>query len=85
MLKTKYENEAVTLLRSNSVAILSTVSKRYKDFPFGSFITYVTDQNRSIYIYASDIAEHTKNILNNPKSCLTIFNITKEINLYRVY
>ncbi|MAI06502.1 MAG: hypothetical protein CBC47_05180 [Alphaproteobacteria bacterium TMED87] len=78
MQKTQYEHEAVTLLRSHNVAILSTISKRYEDFPFGSLITYVTDQNRSIYIYASDIAEHTKNILNNPKSCLTIFNITKE-------
>jgi len=78
MKKIKYENEAVTLMRSNSIAILSTLSKKHDEFPFGSFITYVTDQNRSIYIYASNIAEHTKNILNNPKSCLTIFNITDE-------
>ena len=78
MLKSKYENEAVNLMRSNNIAILSTLSKKFEEFPFGSFITYVTDQNRSFYIYASDIAEHTKNILNNPKSCLTIFNITKE-------
>ncbi len=71
----KYENEAVILMRSNNVAVLSTLSKNYDNFPFGSFITYVTGQDRSIYIYASDIAEHTKNILKNSKSCLTIFKI----------
>ena len=59
MLKSKYENEAVNLMRSNNIAILSTLSKKFEEFPFGSFITYVTDQNRSFYIYASDIAEHT--------------------------
>ena len=71
----KYENEAVTLMRSNNVAVLSTFSKKYDDFPFGSFTTYITGQDRSIYIYASNIAEHTKNILKNSKSCITIFKI----------
>ena len=71
----KYENEAVTLMRSNNVAVLSTLSKKYDNFPFGSLITYITGQDRSIYIYASDIAEHTKNIHKNSKSCLTIFKI----------
>ena len=71
----KYENEAVTLMRSNNVAVLSTLSKKYNNFPFGSLITYITGQDRSIYIYASDIAEHTKNIHKNSKSCLTIFKI----------
>ena len=71
----KYESEAVTLMRANNVAVLSTLSKKYNNFPFGSFITYVTGQDRSIYIYASDIAEHTKNIIKNSKSCLTIFKL----------
>jgi len=71
----KYENEAVTLMRSNNVAVLSTLSKKFDDFPFGSFTTYITGQDRSIYIYASNIAEHTKNILKNSKSCITIFKI----------
>ena len=71
----KYESEAVKLMRANNVAVLSTLSKKYNNFPFGSFITYVTGQDRSIYIYASDIAEHTKNIIKNSKSCLTIFKL----------
>ena len=75
MFKKKFENDAVNLMRSQNVAVLSTLSKKYDDFPFGSFITYITGLDRSIYIYASDIAEHTKNILKNSKSCLTIFKI----------
>ena len=71
----KYESDAVKLMRANNVAVLSTLSKKYNNFPFGSFITYVTGQDRSIYIYASDIAEHTKNIIKNSKSCLTIFKL----------
>ena len=46
----KYENEAVTLMRSNNVAVLSTLSKKYDDFPFGSFTTCITGQDRSIYL-----------------------------------
>ncbi len=74
----KYENDAISLLRGSNMAILSTLSKKFDEFPFGSFITYVTDQNRSIFIYASDLAEHTKNILNNSKACVTVFNTNKE-------
>ena len=78
MSKFKYENDAVGLLRSSNIAILSTVSKKYQNYPFGSFITYVSGQNRSLYVYASDLAEHTKNFTSDPKSCLTIFNITSQ-------
>ena len=76
--KIKYENDAISLLRGSNMAILSTLSKKFEEFPFGSFITYITDQNRSVYIYASDLAEHTKNIHNNSKSCITIFNTNKD-------
>ena len=46
----KYENDAISLLRGSNMAILSTLSKKFDEFPFGSFITYVTDQNTSIFI-----------------------------------
>ena len=58
----KYDLQAAELFRSSNEAILSTVSKKFDGFPFGSYITYVTGRNRSIYLYASDIAEHTKNL-----------------------
>ena len=68
----KYDLQAAELFRSSNEAILSTVSKKFEGFPFGSYITYVTGRNRSIYLYASDIAEHTKNLKNNPKACITV-------------
>ena len=60
-----YEANAVNLFRTSSAAILSTVSKKHDGYPFGSFITYVSSRNRNIFLYASDIAEHTKNLKNN--------------------
>ena len=48
--------------------------KKYDDFPFGSFTTYITGQDRSIYIYASNIAEHTKIFL-KIQNRITIFKI----------
>ena len=68
----KFDLQAVHLFRSSDEAILSTISKKYDGYPFGSFVTYVTGVNREIYIYTSKIAQHTINIKNNPKSCLTI-------------
>ena len=68
----KYDLQAAELFRSSNEAILSTVSKKFDGFPFGSYITYVTGRNRSIYLYASDIAEHTKNLKNNSKACITV-------------
>ena len=68
----KYDLQAAELFRSSNEAILSTVSKKFDGFPFGSYVTYVTGRNRSIYLYASDIAEHTKNLKNNSKACITV-------------
>ena len=70
-----YEANAVNLFRTSNAAILSSVSKKHDGYPFGSFITYVSSRNRNIFLYASDIAEHTKNLRNNSKACMTLFKI----------
>ncbi|HAH68065.1 MAG TPA: hypothetical protein DCL68_06005 [Gammaproteobacteria bacterium] len=72
--KDKYEQMAVNLYRSSNMAILSTISKRYDGYPFGSFITFISGNNRDAYIYISNLAQHTKNIKNNPKACITIIS-----------
>ena len=59
----KYERDAVKLFRSNNSGILSTMSKKYQGYPFGSFITYVSGKNRTLFVYTSDIAQHTINCL----------------------
>ena len=73
-----YEFNAVKLFRSSDSAILSTVSAKHQGYPFGSFVTYISGDCRTAYLYLSDIAQHTKNLLNNSKSCLTIINIDKD-------
>ena len=71
----KYELDAVHLYRSTNAAILSTMSNKYEGYPFGSFITYVTDRSRTLFMYTSDIAQHTKNLKTNPKACVTLFKL----------
>ncbi len=66
------ENDAVSLYRENDNGILSTISKKYDDYPFGSFVTYVSGRSRTVYLYLSDLADHTKNLKHTPKACLTI-------------
>ena len=66
------ENDAVSLYRENDNGILSTISKKYDDYPFGSFVTYVSGRSRTVYLYLSDLADHTKNLKHTPKACITI-------------
>ena len=76
----QYEKEAVSLLRNASEGVLSTISVRNEGYPFGSFVTFVTDLDRSILIYASNIAQHTINLKENSKSCLTLFKIDDDFD-----
>ena len=68
----QYEKEAVKLYRTANTAILSTLSKKFGDYPFGSFVTFVSNTDRTVLLYTSDLAEHTKNLKSNPKACLTL-------------
>tara|TARA_Y100000768_G_scaffold40323_1_gene26436 strand:- start:356 stop:1075 length:720 start_codon:yes stop_codon:yes gene_type:complete len=69
------ENNAVSLYRGSDNGILSTVSKKHDDYPFGSFVTYVSGSSRTAYLYLSDLADHTKNLHHSPKSSLTIIKL----------
>lgn len=72
--KAQYELDAVNLFRSSDTAVLSTLSKSSDSYPFGSFVTFASNGNRELIVYASDIAEHTKNVLNDSRACATIFS-----------
>ena len=76
----EYEKDAVSLLRSTSEGVLSTISVRNEGYPFGSFVTFVSDADRSVVIYASNIAQHTINLKENSKSCLTLFKIEDDLD-----
>lgn len=69
----KVINQARSLLRQQELAVLSTHSKSTPEYPFGSVTTYISNVNGETIFYISNLAQHTRNILNNPKMCLTVF------------
>lgn len=66
--------EARQFLRATHSAMLSTVSVKYPGYPFGSVAPFILDHNGQPIILISSIAEHTKNIMANPKVSLMVFS-----------
>lgn len=62
--------EARQMLRAHRYGALSTLSKKFAGFPFGSITPYLVDHDGSLIILISGLAEHTKNILNDPRVSL---------------
>ena len=63
-------NEARQLLRAHRYGALSTLSKKFSGHPFGSIMPYLVDHDGSLLILISTLAEHTKNILADPRVSL---------------
>lgn len=72
--------EAKALIRENDHGILSTFSMTEPGYPFGSLVAYCLDQDGCLIVLLSALAEHTKNIAQNPKVSLIIVDI-KESDL----
>lgn len=68
-----HATEARQFLRSTHNAILSTHSTKLAGYPFGSVAPFVLDHACQPIVLISDIAEHTKNIIANPKVSLVVF------------
>lgn len=62
--------EARCLLRAHRYGVLSTLSKRFDGHPFGSIAPYLTDHDGSVLLFISGLAEHTKNLLHDPRVSL---------------
>lgn len=62
--------EARRMLRAHRYGALSTLSKKYDGYPFGSITPYLTDHDGSLLILISTLAEHTKNIQHDPRISL---------------
>ncbi len=71
--------EARHFLRSTRAGILSTHSVKFEGYPFGSVTPFVLDHQCQPVILISTIAEHTKNITNNPKVSLLVFVGTEDL------
>ncbi len=59
-------------LRSSHNGMLSTLSIKYAGYPFGSVAPFILDHLTQPIILISSIAEHTKNIMANPKVSLLV-------------
>ena len=79
----KMDRNASRLYRNRLHGILSTVSKVHDDYPFGSFVTYVSSRSRTAYLYLSDLAEHTETCIINRNLALPssrqIIQVTSKI------
>lgn len=71
--KLKSIANARRLLRKAELGVLSTHSKANEGYPFGSVSSYLSTVQGDAIFYISDLAQHTKNLDNNPKMCLTVF------------
>ena len=65
-----HAREARCLLRAHRYGVLSTLSKKFDGHPFGSIAPYLTDHDGSVLLFISGLAEHTKNILTDPRVSL---------------
>jgi putative heme iron utilization protein len=66
--------EARKMLRGHRYGALSTLSKKFAGHPFGSITPYMVDHDGSLLILISAIAEHTKNIVRDPRVSLITHN-----------
>jgi len=66
--------EARKFLHNTRSAVLSTHSARFDGYPFGSIAPFVLDHEGNPLILISTIAEHTKNIHQNPRVSLIAFD-----------
>lgn len=64
--------EARRFTRGQQNGVLSTISQRLDGHPFGSVAPFILDHNGRPVILISDIAEHTKNIVADPRVSLIV-------------
>ena len=65
--------EAKQFLRSTRSGVLSSFSVKFDGYPFGSVMPFVLGHDCQPILFISSIAEHTKNIIANPKVSLMVF------------
>lgn len=67
--------EARRLLRRRHYGVLSTSSQLFPDYPYGSFVDYVTDHLGRPVILISALAEHTQNINHRAHVSLAVHDL----------
>lgn len=70
--------DLIHLLHETSQAILSTHSLQMPGFPFGTAVPLIVDETCRPILLISALAEHTKNLLADPRASLTIVESGKD-------
>lgn len=63
--------QARTLLASQSVGTLSTLTQETPQYPYGSFVTFSVDGHRPT-LFISELAEHTRNLRKDARASLMV-------------
>jgi putative heme iron utilization protein len=67
---------ARSLLRRAPAGVLSTWSQAMPGYPFGSLAPFAMTHEGWPVIYVSRLAEHTRNLVAEPRACLTVAEAT---------
>jgi putative heme iron utilization protein len=65
---------ARTLIRRMDAGVLSTHSVEVEGYPFGSLTPFVASHEGRPVILISSLAQHTRNMLSDPRVCLTVYD-----------
>ena len=69
--------DARFLAQSHLTTVLSTISKKLKGMPFGSVSPVMLTNEGQVIFYVSDIAQHARNLIEDPRLSITFFNQTE--------
>ncbi|HWQ39457.1 MAG TPA: DUF2470 domain-containing protein [Burkholderiales bacterium] len=72
-------DEARRLLRRHHAGVLSTHSARQEGYPYGSALPFCTDHQGRVVVLISHLAEHTQNILRDPRVSFTVSPLTPDL------
>ena len=65
-------NDVIHLLHSASYGALATLSERATGYPYATVLPFALDEQHSPVFLISSLAEHTKNLLSNPRASLVV-------------
>lgn len=71
--------EARRYLRRHHAGVLATLSKRLGGYPFGSVVPFVVDHAAQPVVLVSRLAEHTKNMVADPRASLLVHDAAQDV------
>jgi putative heme iron utilization protein len=63
---------ARTLAEKEKTGALCTMSAKFHEYPFGSLVQYALDASGNPIFFISAMAQHTRNVLANPRASLLV-------------